>query len=381
MSPVLVDLTELLINPLHTGIQRVEREIIRLWPGPRPLAPIRFDPRARKFVRVPDIVMSILGAEAQEVEREKELLSAHVASGRFLSGKDSSSLLFNPEVFHDSRRAEAYCAIGANPKADVAWLVYDFFPFLYQQYFQPGVSANCMHYVCAMQSISRACFISEKTKSEFVTRVIRNRAKAGPVFPLGGDGLNLPKCTFDPEKKLFLSVGSIEPRKNVADILLAFELLWQQGVEVELTIIGRMVNGARELPIMERLKAERRFTFLGHTDDKAVKDVLQRARATLFVSAAEGFGIPPYESLAASVPVIASAGLPSLDLLPPKGRLILPEVNPLTVAAAVMQLLDNRVAQALWDEAAQLVVPGWKAFVDSLAAWLHGSSEARKTSS
>ena len=35
-----IDITELLRNPIRTGIQRVERELIRYWPGPSRLCPV-----------------------------------------------------------------------------------------------------------------------------------------------------------------------------------------------------------------------------------------------------------------------------------------------------------------------------------------------------
>jgi glycosyltransferase involved in cell wall biosynthesis len=369
-SPIYFDLTELTTNPIRTGIQRVEREILRHWPGARPLVPCRFD--GMQFIEFSDIVIDILTAEATPPgQAEKELIEPHLRKGRPISPNELKSALFNPELFFDHQRADAYCVLSRDPAAQITWLVYDFLPFLQPQFFRPGTSVSCMPYIHAMQQISRACFISAQTRSEFITRIMRHEWKAGPAFPLGGDGPGLPRHSFDHSKNTFVYIGTIEPRKNVADILLAFESLWEKLVDVRLTVIGRLEAGAtREPAILERLRTEPRFKYLGQASDGQVREVMQSARATLFVSAAEGFGIPPYESLAAGVPVIASAGLPSLDLLPVGGRIIIDEITPKAISDAVTRMLDDTAAKRLWKEASNLEVPTWRGFVQSLAAWL-----------
>jgi glycosyltransferase involved in cell wall biosynthesis len=370
-SPIYFDLTELTTHPIRTGIQRVEREILRYWPGPRPLVPCRFD--GTRFIGLPDAVIDILASGAAlPGQAEKDLIEPHLRKGRPIPPDKLTSALFNAELFFDQRRVDAYCGLSRDPAAEITWLVYDFLPFLQPQYFSAGTSVGCMPYIHAMQHISRACFISEQTRSEFITRIIRNEWKAGPAFPLGGDGLGLPKHSFDHSKNTFVYIGTIEPRKNVAEILLAFESLWEKLVDVRLTIIGRMDDSrpTRESAILERLGTESRFKYLGHASDGQVREAMQSARATLFVSAAEGFGIPPYESLAAGIPVIASARLPSLDLLPPGGRIIIDEITPAAISDAVTRMLDDTTAKCLWEEAGNVVVPTWRGFVQSLAAWL-----------
>ena len=373
MFPLYLDMSEFLTNPLRTGIQRVEREIIRYWPGPKPLVLCSFDASSDKFRRLPDDAINAVCSEtAPFFDPEKPVFLDHQKAADFIETDDLTSSFFNPELFFDPRRANAYRTLAQHQAADVAWLIYDFLPFLEPQYFPSGTTLYCMPYVHAMQAISRACFISEKTRSEFIKRVIKDETKAGPVFPLGGDGLQMSKQSFTESNKTFVYIGTIEPRKNVSDIVAAFQWLWQQEIDVRLTVVGRMVSeSVQELPIFERLKGESRFTYLGHADDEAVRKALQSARATIFVSSAEGFGIPPYESLAASIPIIASTSVPSLYLLPPGGRIVLEEISSRAIAAAVTRMLDDRVARALWHEAAQMPVPTWKEFVQSLAAWLH----------
>jgi glycosyltransferase involved in cell wall biosynthesis len=368
---VLFDITELLHNPLRTGIQRVEREVIRHWPGPARLVPCRFDPSRRRFVTVPEAVFDILSSEvAQPGSAEASLLRPFLTDGRELSLDALTACLFNAEVFYEPQRAAAYRTICREFDANVSWLAYDFLPFLKPEFFLGGTALGCMSYIWALRHVPRVGFISKATRIEYTTRIMRDPARTGPHFALGGDGLQMEKQAFQPEKAGFAYLGTIEPRKNVLTLLQAFELLWANGVDVELTLIGRMESTAkREALAMSRLAGERRFKYLGHVDDAAVRDVLRRVRATIFISAAEGFGIPPFESLSIGVPVIVSSNLPSIDLLPPGGVIVLEETTPQTVADCVKQLLDDGFARRLWNEASGLEIPTWHDLAVDIAAW------------
>ena len=231
-----------------------------------------------------------------------------------------------------------------------------------------------MQYIRALRDVPRVSSISKLTQTEYTTRIMRDPRRTGPHFPLGGDGLKIEKQRFENGKTSFAYVGTIEPRKNVAVILEAFERLWESGIDAELVVVGRLDNrSTREFPMLERLKDEKRFRYLGHVDDATVRDVMRKVRATIFVSAVEGFGIPPYESLAAGVPVIVSAGLPSIDLLPPGGKVVLSEVTPHAVGGAVREMLDDDKAARLWKEAEHLDIPTWRDFAANIAAWVQAA--------
>lgn len=107
----------------------------------------------------------------------------------------------------------------------------------------------------------------------------------------------------------FVVLGTIEGRKNHALLLD----LWQQMIAAgnrpvpRLVIVGR--RGWQADEVFRRLDSGQfadRVIEAGSLDDEATARLLASARALLFPSFAEGYGIPLAEALSCGVPVIAS---------------------------------------------------------------------------
>ena len=185
----------------------------------------------------------------------------------------------------------------------------------------------------------------------------------------GADGLGLEKQTFRAERRVFVSIGTLETRKNSDALLDAFEMLWQRGVDAHLVLAGLVSTYARNaIAFLERHARNPRLVFVDHPSDAMLRDVLRGSRAVVMPSENEGFGLPPYEALHAGIPAIASRKLPSADLMP-KGALLLPSMDAAMIASAVESLLDDESAARLWEEAAQVALPGWADFGRRLASW------------
>lgn len=110
------------------------------------------------------------------------------------------------------------------------------------------------------------------------------------------------------ERPNYLIVSTVEPRKNHAYLLDAFDMLWQRGVDVGLTIVGR--TGWKVEALMQRIKDHpefgRRLRYWSDLDDQELLYCYRNSRMLLFPSIVEGFGLPIVESLANGLPVLAS---------------------------------------------------------------------------
>ena len=111
--------------------------------------------------------------------------------------------------------------------------------------------------------------------------------------------LNLPK-------KFILSVGSIEPRKNLIGLLKAYNLLSKEiKEEYHLVIVG--FKGWNNSEIMQLINKNSKYIhYLGYISDKELAIVYNLASLFVYPSFYEGFGLPVAEAMACGVPVLTS---------------------------------------------------------------------------
>ncbi len=120
-------------------------------------------------------------------------------------------------------------------------------------------------------------------------------------------GTRVPSQVARPARKPhFVTVGTIEPRKNYGFLLDLWESLAKSEDPVpDLHIIGR--RGWADQTLFERLNALGAEPWLhehNDLDDTALDYLLAGARGLVFPTLAEGFGMPSVEAASMGVPVV-----------------------------------------------------------------------------
>jgi glycosyltransferase involved in cell wall biosynthesis len=366
MTPLVIDCTELYRNPVRTGVQRVVRELLKHWPQSRtPAQVVRFDP-GRGLVPLPDRAIRILtDAEPRTAAMSRDqLIDMLRRIGPPSKPVPSNVRAFIPEVFFDRARCQFY------DERQPAMLAYDFLPWLRPDLFAISSVAELMRYLRLLSKVPHVAFISDRTKREFETRIIR-RPATGPVLTLGADGLRIERQAWHDSRRGYVALGSIDTRKNQHLIFEAFSRLWSAGHDVPLTLIGRAFEGHK----LAWLKAASRsplFRWMDNATDADVANAMRSTRATIYLSENEGFGLPPVESVSCGVPVIVAASCPSVTDGHSAGMLRLQQVTPDRIAAAVLTLEDRDAAAGLWADAAAVRVGTWQDFAEATATWVDG---------
>jgi glycosyltransferase involved in cell wall biosynthesis len=368
-----LDISELVAHPLRSGIQRVEREAIRHWPAPARPIPCIVDAQGivRELApRALDVLCAADDGRPASRSTERKTLARLAAESKPLADTAIKRFL-NLELFLDPVRAETHIRLAARG-VTVLWYLYDFIPFLRPEFFSQGTARHFMPFLRALRGVGdRLAFLSEATRSDYRSRIARGRSLVpdAPVIDPGADGLGLERQIFSPNRRTFVSIGTVEPRKNTAALLHAFERLWERGLHAPLVMAGRVAASAEEaLAFFDQHRGNKLLTVLDHPSDERLRQALRNARAVVMPSEVEGFGLPPYEALHAGIPAVASAALPSAALMP-AGALLLQRMDAAAIAAAVETLLDDAVAMRLWTAAETLRLPRWVDFGRKLAEW------------
>lgn len=101
----------------------------------------------------------------------------------------------------------------------------------------------------------------------------------------------------------FLAVGSATPTKNFGRLAEAFAGL--PNPDMRLVVVGG-ANPAVFADTTDLVQVDRRIVRAGRLSDEALKTLYSHARAYVFPSIYEGFGLPPVEAMQCGTPVIAA---------------------------------------------------------------------------
>lgn len=141
----------------------------------------------------------------------------------------------------------------------------------------------------------------------------------------------------------FVSVGTLQPRKNVESTIWAHRALSPaERIRTPLIIIGRAGWKCDEvMQLIEEDSASGAVRWLKHVPDADLLPVLKLASALVFPSLGEGFGLPVLEAFAASVPVITS-NTTSLPEVTGDSALSLNPLDIDAISRAMQQVLEDQ---------------------------------------
>lgn len=382
-NEILIDITEMVVNPSRTGIQRVTFELIRNLADSYRIIPVRVNHMA-ELVMLDVTVLDLIGLYFRDYsENHSTYYDEIISCGTKCPSKvkigaiSEFKALLNPEVFVWAPRIQFYENMLERGMTNFFFVLYDMLPATHPQLFSKSFLIGFFPYIRLIRHVTNLCFISEATRKCAVERIFRGRRSVGPALLLGADGVGINKSQFSPNKNNFVVVGTVEPRKNHLKILEGFQRLWSRGYDVGLTFLGRRgwltETEFEKIKLVQKL--EPRFKWIADLPDAQIAKEIVDSRCTIYVSELEGYGLPPIESLALGVPVIASEEIPSLRMIPPFGQLRLRHVSAPVIEEAVLKMLDNDFTLRKYDEIKNLSLPTWSDMCKNLTTWIDNCSQ------
>ena len=159
------------------------------------------------------------------------------------------------------------------------------------------------------------------------------------------------RCEQGLPERYLLSIGSIEPRKNLATLAAAWKQTEARGEGVKLIIAGvvdKVVHNTAGSGA-DVLK-DPTIQAVGFFPDEELPLLYQGAEAFAFPSLAEGFGLPILESMACGTPVIGSDTTAMPETAGGAARLVPPREVEAWVEAIDSVLSDGKIRRRMRSE-------------------------------
>lgn len=203
--------------------------------------------------------------------------------------------------------------------------------------------------------------LSEHAADEIVTHLHVPRRKV-VVIPAGVNAHFTPmpraearewvRVKFGLRDRYLLSVGLLQPRKNLIRLLEAFALLQRTRPELKLAVVGATGWGTE--PFHQRLRElqlEESVVLCGSVSEDDLRALYSAAAVFVYPSLYEGFGLPPLEAMRCGTPV-AAADATAIPEVVGDAAVRFDPLDVEAMAAALAAVLDDR------DLASRLVAAG-----------------------
>ena len=382
---LLLDATHTSHTRAQTGIQRVTRALFAELGAAEGVAPVCYDPYRRGW-RILDReeTANLQPREIAGASRGAKWSLAHKISGHAarLTGRrralPENTGLVCPELF-SAKVGVHYPELFAAVRGPRVATFNDAIALRYPELTPSATVARMPAYLRELLQFDGIAAISEDSAV-----ALRDYwrwlgvPKAPPVqgIPLGVDPVpqNTSAASASSGPPILLYVSTIEGRKNHAMLLEACELLWTEGREFHLELIGlaRPDTAAAALRRIELLRsAGRPLRYYGVASASEVAAAYRRCAFTVYPSLAEGFGLPVFESLSYGKPCVCSRHGAMGEAARGGGCFTVDRVDAPSLAAAIRTLLaESARLAALTVEATRRPIRTWRDYASDLRTWM-----------
>lgn len=312
---ILVDVTTFRNDPKGSGVHRMVRNIMLQWSkkteSEYDIVPIVFDKSRQAPCRVEPTWKNSFHSSIKKPEIYEPL---NYQPGDIFIGLDLHLHITQFQKWFQKAKSNG---------VEVVFLVYDLIPLM-PGFFSHIFTKDFTRWLSFVQNYSdKVIAISQSTKNE-VGDYFRN----SPIllnqnspriswFQLGFDGItsnyiiNASHGEIFPNLKsefpIFLMVGTLEPHKAHAQVLEAFEALWEKGFSWQLVWVGKSEWHLKSW--IEKIKnhAHRNIKWFWSENitDEELDQLYLMSDALIAASWKEGFGLPLVEAAQRNLPLIA----------------------------------------------------------------------------
>jgi glycosyltransferase involved in cell wall biosynthesis len=232
----------------------------------------------------------------------------------------SKSELDDVDIFHSP-----FYPLPANtqrqPRLRRFLTVYDLIALLQPELFEHNVVKLMRQILASLTPSDWVLCISKATRRDLLAyrpdldpaRVLVTHLAAADHFrsDLRVDQWPLLKRKYNlPDEPYALTLSTLEPRKNIAQVIRCYARLVAEGQVGDMRLVMVGTRGWKMESIFQELEklgsASERVVVTGFVPDEDLAPIYSHASMFVYPSLLEGFGLPPLEAMQCGVPVITS---------------------------------------------------------------------------
>jgi glycosyltransferase involved in cell wall biosynthesis len=233
--------------------------------------------------------------------------------------------------------------------------IHDLIPIKFPQYFQHNLNSDVHKIVASISKDTHVICISESTKNDLLeitklpdeqVSVVNLAASEKLFYPV--DDVVLKHTVLDKYKintPFFLSVATLEPRKNLQTLIKCFSRmdLQEKNKDLSLVLVGTKGWEFEKLLNESKVNIElsKRIIFTEYVPDEDLAALYSSALGFVYLSHYEGFGLPPLEAMQCGTPVICS-NTSSLPEVVGDGGILISPTDEDGICNAMLDVIANQ---------------------------------------
>lgn len=238
-------------------------------------------------------ILSVIGGRARVVLMRMNGIAGHAWEQFVLPSKlKSKSMLWSP------------ANTGPLLVRNQALTIHDLSPLEYPEWFRTSFATWYRLYLPLLAKQVRMIF----TPSQYMKKKVMKRFGVKNVI-VTPNGVNTSifhpgakQATYEISGKYILFVGSIQPRKNLTGLMLAWREIKGEFKDLWLVVAGSTGDVFPQIKFM----SDERVRFLNYVTDEDLPGLYAGAELLVLPSLDEGFGLPALEAMACGTPVLVS---------------------------------------------------------------------------
>ncbi len=383
-----LDVTSSCKSPLNTGVQRVVRGIYQELSARTEVTPLLWSDGWETYCRLGERQYQYLTAPFKNYrtasDRPETLAAPSFWSKtirhwshrpnrlRLADVATADDVLLVPEIFQDDR-TRALATVPQWFRGRRVAIFHDAVPLRLPEITNATELRTFPNYVRALAGFDKVICPSRETEADLQFYWNEFDMEGGQtsmqMWPID---FGKPRTVEPPNDRArrILCISSFHLRKNHLRLFQAAELLWNEGLQFELILVGRTTahGGPTVSAEIARLTRKgRALQWRRHVNDASLHQEYRECSFTVYPSMREGFGLPIVESLWHGRPCLCGSNGALGEVASGGGCLPVNQEDPVALANGLRQLLEDRQTYSrLYTEARERTFRSWDNYTNEL---------------